>query len=147
MSHRAGDLNPGLLLYLLRQGYSLRRLIELLEHRSGLAGLTGLDDMREILLAAGFSVPGLSPLKSVAGRKKAAARAAIEVFVYRIRKYVGAYCAVLGRVDAVVFTGGIGEHSAVVRRMILRRLLIPGDPRVIVVPTDEERAMLQSIRP
>jgi acetate kinase len=67
------------------------------------------------------------------------ARLALDIFVYRIRKYIGAYVAVLGRVDALVFTGGIGENDAVTRAMILRGL--PFDIPALVIPTDEEYAI------
>jgi acetate kinase len=109
MATRAGDLDPGLLLYLLRKGRSLDELDELLNERSGLAGVSGLGgDLREIERAA------------AAGDERAAL--AIEMFTYRVAKYVGAYAAVLGGLDALTFTAGIGENSPSVRAGICRRL-------------------------
>ncbi len=106
MGTRAGDLDPGIVLELLRRGLSLAELDELLQHHSGLRGLSGLSgDMRELL--------------EHESRGHAGARLAIEVFCHRVRKYLGAYLATLGGADAVIFGGGIGEHAAEIRRRCL----------------------------
>ncbi|HMK64476.1 MAG TPA: acetate kinase, partial [Thermodesulfobacteriota bacterium] len=89
-------------------GLSPRDLEGLLNSKSGLIGICGLNDMREILAAADQ------------GNERA--RLAVEIFCYRIKKYIGAYLAVLGRLDALVFTGGIGENAAPVRQKILSGL-------------------------
>lgn len=107
MGTRAGDLDPGLLLHLLRNGLSLDELDELLQRRSGLLGVSGASaDMRELL--------------ELERRGHAGARLAIELFCYRVRKYLGAYLAVLGGADAIVFGGGIGEHAPEIRRRCLQ---------------------------
>lgn len=109
MGTRSGDVDAGVLLSLLRQGYDVTSLDELLNKRSGLAGLSGLgNDLREIERAAAD------------GNDRA--RLAINVFAHRARKYIGAYAAAMGGVDAIVFTGGIGENSASMRGRILQRL-------------------------
>ncbi|HET9862607.1 MAG TPA: acetate/propionate family kinase [Steroidobacteraceae bacterium] len=109
MGTRAGDLDPGVLLHLLRDGgFDAPRLDELLNRHSGLKGLTGTNDVRDIEQRA-------------AGGEEAS-RAALTLFAHRARKYIGAYAAVMGGVDAIVFTGGIGEHSALLRNRILQRL-------------------------
>jgi acetate kinase len=106
MGTRCGDIDPALHFYLLRQtGMSPEELEGLLNSRSGLKGLCGSNDMREIL-AWGEQ-----------GNERA--RLAVDLFCYRIRKTIGAYVAVLGRVDALVFTGGIGENAAVIREKVL----------------------------
>jgi acetate kinase len=104
MATRPGDLDPGLLLHLQKAaGLGGAELEELLNHGSGLAGLAGHDgDLRNIL-----------------GRDGAAERLAVEVYCYRARKYVGAYLAVLGGVDGIVFGGGVGEHQPEIRARIL----------------------------
>ncbi len=108
MGTRPGDLDPGILLQLLRAGLSLDALDELLHHRSGLAGLSGIgNDLRDIEAHA------------EAGDDRA--RLAIQVFAHRVRKYVGAYAATMGGLDAVVLTGGIGENATAMRRRILQR--------------------------
>ncbi|MEE8523356.1 MAG: acetate/propionate family kinase [Thermoanaerobaculia bacterium] len=110
MGTRSGDVDPGILLTLMREeGLGADALDDLLNRRSGLLGLSGTgSDMRDIeALAAAADDP---------------ARLAIQVFAHRVRKYVGAYAAVLGGVDAICFSAGIGENSATVRHRIAQRL-------------------------
>lgn len=143
MGTRSGDLDPGLLLHLHQvQGWTAEEIDDLLNHHSGLLGLSGATADVEALEAA----------------PDAAAKFALECFAYRVRKYVGAYAAVLGGVDALAFTGGIGQFSSRIRTMISGQLgflnLAIDDAanarasgteverigeRVWVVPTDEER--------
>lgn len=102
MGTRCGDLDPAVHFYLARKaGRPFEELEGILNRESGLKGICGVNDMREI------------QNRSMGG--DAQAKLAIEMFCYRIRKYIGAYYAALGSVDAIVFTGGIGENSAVVR--------------------------------
>ena len=110
MGTRSGDLDPGLLLYLLRtQNMTAEQMDDLLNHRSGLLGLSGLSgDVRELETAA------------QSGDKQA--EIALEIFAYRVCKYIGAYAAALEGVDAVAFTGGIGQHSPAMRSRVCRRL-------------------------
>ena len=100
MATRAGSVDPGLLLWLLQQaGLDVDELADGLEHGSGLAGLAGTGDMRD-------------------GRSSAtddAARLALDVYVHRLRAAIAAMAAALDGVDALVFTGGVGEHAAAVR--------------------------------
>jgi acetate kinase len=109
MGTRAGDVDAGALLHLLRQGYDVERLDALLNRQSGLAGLSGVgNDMRDI------------EARAAEGDERA--RVAMQVFAHRVRRYIGAYAAVLGGVDAIVFTGGIGENSAAIRQRVAQRL-------------------------
>jgi acetate kinase len=104
MGTRSGDLDPGILLHLLREhGHSVDQLEQLLNQRSGLLGTAGSSDMAEVVLRA------------QAG--DARARMGIELFAYAIKKQIGAYAAVLGGLDCLVFTGGIGEHVPLVREL------------------------------
>ena len=104
MGTRSGDLDPAILFYLNREhGMDIDALDTLLNKESGLKGICGENDIRTISAAADQ------------GNHKA--RLALTMFCYRIRKYIGAYIAVLGGVDCIVFTGGIGENSATVRQM------------------------------
>lgn len=109
MGTRAGDVDPGVLLRLQRSGdIDADRLDDMLNKRSGLKGLTGTNDMRDIERRAAAGDPDCA--------------LAIEMYVQRIRKYIGAYAAVMGGVDVIAFTAGIGEHSALIRRRCLERL-------------------------
>lgn len=102
MGTRCGDIDPAIIFYLGRKtGFSQDKIETLLNKHSGLKGICGINDMREI---ARMAAEGNAP-----------ARLAIEMYCYRIKKYIGAYNAVLGDVDALVFTGGIGENAADIR--------------------------------
>ncbi|HWA16075.1 MAG TPA: acetate/propionate family kinase [Gemmatimonadales bacterium] len=105
MGTRAGDLDPGVITYLLHQGVRMDQVDQILNRESGLVALAGTSDMRELL-----------------EREDPAARLAVDIFCYRARKYVGAYLAVLEGAEALVFTGGIGERSAEIRRRICEPL-------------------------
>lgn len=149
MGTRSGDLDPGIPDYLARQaGLSLTEITAALNKKSGLLGLSNLtNDMRE--------------LEAAAADGHAGARLALDVFVYRLAKYIAGMAAALGRLDAVVFTGGIGENSALVRAEVLNRLGVlglkldsdangnlprgkagvisqAGGPAALVIPTNEE---------
>lgn len=109
MGTRSGDLDPGILLDMLRSGKSLDEVDTLLNRSSGLAGLSGVgNDLRDI--------------EDRAADGDEACRLAIQVLTHRLRKYIGAYAAVMGGVDAIVFTAGIGENSALVRHRVCQRL-------------------------
>ena len=126
MGTRSGDLDPAILFYLAEKGYSIQELNTLCNRQSGLLGISGRsNDMRNLReLAAG-------------GDKRA--RLAIDIFSYRIKKYIGTYTAVLGTVDAVVFTGGIGENGADVRAQICSFL-----PQIgIEIDADKNAGMLR----
>jgi acetate kinase len=102
MGTRSGDMDPAIIFYLARKaGQSNEALESLLNTQSGLKGICGINDMREI--------------GQLAARGDEAARLAIDMYCYRIKKYIGAYFAALGRVDALVFTGGIGENASEIR--------------------------------
>jgi acetate kinase len=121
MGTRPGDLDPGVILYLLDQkAYDVARLAELVNLRSGLLGVSGLSSDVKTLLDAR------------AAKANADAAMAIEMFCYQIRKSVGALAAALGGLDLLVFTGGIGEHAAAIRAEVcdgLEYLGLAIDPR------------------
>ena len=149
MGTRSGDVDPGLLAYMApRLGLDLAGVVDVLNNRSGLAGLSGI----------GYDARGV---EEAAEAGSAPAQLALEVFTYRVAKAVGALAVPLGRLDALVFTGGIGENSRVVRSMVMAHLPVLGITEdesanivhgrttngrvsaasgldVLVVPTDEE---------
>ncbi len=156
MGSRCGDLDPALHFYLQRQmGLDNSELEHLLNKQSGLKGVAGVSDMREV--------------QQRAGQGDTRADLARNMFAYRIRKYIGAYAAVLGRLDALIFTGGIGENDSWTREACCRELEILGlqlddglnvqggagirqlqrsDSRVkiLVVPTNEELEIARCAR-
>jgi acetate kinase len=105
MATRSGDIDPSVVLYLIEAlGSNTDEITDLLNKKSGLLGLSGKEDMRDIA--------------ALAQKGERRAQLAIEMFVYRIQKYIGAYIAVLQGVDALIFTGGIGENDASIRERI-----------------------------
>jgi acetate kinase len=156
MGTRPGDVDPGVLLHLLRAGLTPDDVDRLLNKSSGLEGLCGDNDMRAVLARRAAGDP--------------AAALAFEVYTYRVRAYVGAYAVALGRLDALTFTAGVGENSPEVRAAVADGLGVlgvavdparnadtstraarvispPGAPvAVCVVPTDEEREIAHQTR-
>jgi len=142
MGTRCGNLDPGVILFLLRQGWSVDRIEDLLYKKSGLLGISNVSNDVRVLLASDC------PL----------AAEAIEFFVYRIIREIGSLTAALGGLDALVFTAGIGENSPVIRQQVCQGLAWLGitidpdanqcgstcispkgqTPSVWVIPTDEE---------
>ncbi|MEE2901686.1 MAG: acetate/propionate family kinase [Myxococcota bacterium] len=114
MGTRSGDIDPGVILKLLRsKEMSIEDVDNLLNRESGLLGLSGkTNDMRDI--------------EEAASQGDESCRLAIQVFTHRLRKYIGAFTATMGGVDAIVFTGGIGENSALVRHRVAQRLSFLG---------------------
>jgi acetate kinase len=141
MGTRSGDVDPGLHAHLARQlGWSLERIDEVLNRGSGLLGLSGLtNDMRE--------------LEAAAERGHAGARLAIEVFCYRIAKSLAALSCALPRLDGIVFTGGIGENSPLVREVVSHLphfglgLDVPSMPRPCVDARDASTEAIRRPRP
>ena len=153
MGTRSGDLDPGILVHLLaHEGYDVEALERLVDHEAGLLGVSGISADMKTLLAARAGEP--------------AAAEAVELFCHQLRKHVGALAAVLGGIDTLVFTGGIGEHAAPVRWEAcsgLEHLGIRLDPErnahhdpvisadesactVRVVPTDEDLMIARHTR-
>jgi len=148
MGTRCGDIDPAIIFYLKRKTGLARDAVEsILNKQSGLKGICGVNDMRQI--------------EELARDGNSQAQLAIEMVCYRIKKYIGAYCAVLGRLDALVFTAGIGEKSPLIRACScqgLAHLGIAVDPdknnrkskeafeiqtesstvKILVIPTNEE---------
>lgn len=113
MGTRSGDIDPALPFFLADQlGLSIQQIDTLLNKESGLKGLCGINDMREILD------------RYHEGNKEAVI--ALNVYAYRIKKYIGAYMAVLGKIDAIIFTAGIGENSSTIRKLCLKNMEMSG---------------------
>lgn len=130
MSTRSGSVDPGLVLWLVREaGLSVDEVNDGLEHRSGLLGLAGDRDLRAVL-----------------GRTDDDARLAVDVFMHRVRSGVAAMAASLGGLDTLVFTGGIGEHQPTVRSAVADGLAFLGSFDVVVVPTREDLVIAGEVR-
>lgn len=128
MGTRCGDTDPALITHIMRKKkIDTKEMDRILNKESGLKGISGIsNDVR------------LLEEKARAGNKRA--RLALDIFVYRIRKYIGAYLSVLCDCDALIFTAGIGENQATIRESICRNLFscIGKRPKILVIPTNEE---------
>ena len=156
MGTRSGDIDPALPFFMAKYlGMSLEEIDTLLNKKSGLQGICGTNDMREVIE------------KRDAGDERATL--ALEMYSYRIKKYIGAFFAVLGKVDALIFTAGIGENSALIREQSCegltglgieidsernasaeggtREINLPGsDVKILVIPTNEELRIAQETK-
>jgi acetate kinase len=148
MGTRSGDIDPSIIFYLAEKyEYSLTKINTLLQKESGMLGLTGFSDLRDI--------------EAEAKKGNKACQLALEMNVYRIKKYIGSYAAILNGLDAIVFTAGIGENSQFIRQHVCENLDFLGillDPeknsnkskslrtvntdaskvKILVIPTNEE---------
>ncbi len=147
MGTRCGQLDPGVLLYMLQQGHSVEAVTHILYKKSGLLGLSGIShDMRSLLES-----------------DDPHAREAIAYYVFRIKRELGAMAAILGGLDAMVFCGGIGENAAPIRQSVLEGMeflnirlnadandsnstvISDGGVPLLVIPTDEERVIARAV--
>lgn len=126
MGTRSGDIDPAVVTFLMRkEKLSPNRIEDILNKESGLKGISGIsNDFRDLKKAA---------------RRNIRARLAIDIFIYRLKKYIGAYIMAMGGVDAIVFTAGIGENHASIRRGATQGLKsLANKAKILVIPTDEE---------
>ena len=154
MGTRCGDLDPAINNYLIEQlNYDQSQVTELFNKKSGLLGISELSNDCRLI-------------EEAAEQGHAGAQLALDIFCYRLAKYIASYTVPLGELDAVVFTGGIGENSDVIRAKVLSLLKIfgftvdkqanldarfgnagfingPTGPKAIVIPTDEELVIAQ----
>lgn len=146
MSTRAGDLDASIPLYMINElKMSPQEISFLFNERSGLLGVAGTMDMREILLAAGHKVSGYKTAKKFNKKQKAKAQLALAIFIYDIVRYIGQLAVSLDGLDLIVFTGGIGERSAIIRKMILSKIKHLGKFKSVIVPANEELMMAREI--
>jgi len=129
MMTRAGDIDPGIITHLIS---SVRDLSHLLNYESGMKGLSGVsENMRDILRAA------------KGGNERA--KLALEIYCYRIKKYIGAYSAILEGLDGLVFIGAIGYGSKIIREMVVKDLSILEGIKVLAIETNEELIIAREV--
>ncbi len=124
MGTRCGDIDPAIILYLERLNhYTTDELDMILNKKSGLFGICGESDMRTI--------------DQMVKNGEEKALLAHKMFAYHVKKYIGSYSAILGKVDGIIFTGGIGENDEAMRELILKDLHF--EAKILVIKTDEEK--------
>jgi acetate kinase len=135
MATRSGTIDPGLVLWLVQQnGLSVEEVARALESESGLAALSGIPggDMRDVLAAR--------------AQGDGAATFAFDVYAHRLRRELGGMIAVLGGIDVLVFTGGVGEHAAEVRTAATEISAIGDEVHILVVPAREDLEIARQVR-
>jgi acetate kinase len=135
MGTRCGDIDPALVTYIMhKKKLNIFQVEDMLNKASGLKGISGIsNDMRVLEERAKM------------GHQRA--KLAIDIFIYRIKKYIGAYTAIMSGCDALVFTGGIGENQKRIRKEILKGVFthLKRKPKVLVIPTDEELLIARQV--
>ena len=131
MMTRHGDIDSGLVLYL-SQKMGVKKIDEILNKKSGIKGICGLSDMRDVL--------------SAIQKKNKEAKLALDIYVYAIQKYIGSYFAILNGCDVLVFTGSIGSGSAKIRNMICKNMGILKNTKILAIETNEELAIAHKIQ-
>lgn len=134
MATRCGDIDPAIVIYLQKEvGFSIDEVDELLNKKSGLLGISGLSsDLRDL---------------TAAYNKDKRAKIAIDIYCYKIKKYIGAYAVALEGLDALIFTGAVGEGNKFVREKATKGLKkVLGDFEILVIPTDEELAIAKALQ-
>jgi len=128
MGTRCGDIDPALVTYIMKKKrFNILEIDAILNKASGLKGISGISNDMRVLVS-----------KARTGNKRA--KLAIDIFSYRIKKYIGAYMAIMGGCDALVFTAGIGENQRRIREKICQGIFAPlkKKPKILVIPTNEE---------
>lgn len=129
MGTRSGDIDQSVIFYMIEQmGYSAKEVSDLLHHKSGMLGLTGYSDLRDI--------------EAEAEKGNRDCQLALEMNAYRIKKYIGAYAAALNGLDAIIFTAGIGENSSNLRKMVCAEMDFLG----IILDPEKNTESSQSLR-
>jgi len=129
MGTRSGDIDQSVIFYLIEQlGYNAKEVSDLLHHKSGMLGLTGYSDLRDI--------------ETEAEKGNLTCKLALEMNAYRIKKYIGSFAAIMNGLDAIVFTAGIGENSDVIRSLVCQDMDYLG----ILIDEEENKIRSKQIR-
>lgn len=153
MSTRSGSLDPGILAYLMQEKkFNFEKIFNFINNESGLLGISEVTgEMKDLLYLAGLPVEdeAYQPSARIQGlpdvyREKSIL--AIKMYIYHIKKYIGAYAAILGKIDTLIFTGKIGFGSSYIRQEIISGIEnILGNAKISVVATDEEKRIAEEI--
>jgi acetate kinase len=124
----------------------------MLNFESGIKGISKLDDLRDIMILNGYKINGYKTHIKTNINNKKLAKLALEMFIYRIQRYISSYITLIPSVDAIVFSGGIGERNADIRKLIFKNLYIKnlttsrqGKIKTIIIKANEELSILNSV--
>ncbi|MFA6308088.1 MAG: acetate/propionate family kinase [Patescibacteria group bacterium] len=137
MSTRSGDIPPSVVFYLASEvKISLANISEILNKKAGLLGLAGLADLRDILVASGYKVSGYKSNLQFTKEQRQAAKLALEIYIYDIRRYIASYLAMSKKIDAIVFSGPVAANNTI-RSMIISGLQKPKGIKILLAPEGE----------
>jgi len=146
MSTRSGDLDPAVIIYLIKDlKLKIDEVKDLLNFESGVFGISGLSDLREVLQAAGHRVKGFKLKRKFNDKERKLAKLALKIFIYDIQRYITSYAGFCKKINAIVFSGAIGNNHEVVRSLIMNEMYFRDKPRVIICPTKEEQVIASNI--
>lgn len=150
MSTRCGNIDPSLPLFLQEKfDLSIKEVQYMLNNSSGWYGISGVKDMRDILCASDLSVKNYScKSKKFSAKERQRCKLALDIFLYNLTKYIGAYSLILKGLDAIVLTGGIGERSQIVYKLLKDNLqpLLKNNVELLQIPTNEEFMMAKYVK-
>lgn len=148
MGTRTGDLDAAIPLFLQKKlNKSPEQVEKIITEKSGLLGMSGFtSDMREILKASGKPVIDYHGRKKFSKLQRTRAKLAFDVFMTNLKHFIILYTAFLENVDAIVFTGGIGERSPVIRKMSLVGVKFHKRPKILTIKSDEEFAIAHEVK-
>ena len=137
MATRSGDLPASIVLYLAQEvKISLKEINFILNNQSGLLGLSGLADLRDLMLAAGYKIAGYKSSYKFNSEQRKMAKTALAVYIYDIRRYLASYLAMSKKIDAVVFGGTVAQNKDI-RRLVLKGLNLPKGLKILIAPEGE----------
>lgn len=143
MTTRSGDLPASIIFYLHRElKMSLEKIEHIIDKESGLLGISGLADLREVMLSAGYKVAGYKSSYKFSKEQRKFSKIALEVYIYDIRRYLAAYLAMSKKIDAIVFTGAVGENNKI-RSLVLKGINIPKNTKIILAPEGEMKNLAE----
>ncbi len=144
MITRAGTIDPGIIFYLQEQGFKNSEIKNLLNYDSGIKGVSGIGDLRDIMILCGYKIPGYKSHVKASKELKKQAKLSLDMFIYSATRQISSYITLYDKIDAIVFSGGIGERNKDIRNMILKNLKILKNSQKLVIKCNEEKYMLMS---
>lgn len=145
MMTRCGDIDASIVKYLVSKGNDIDSIFSELNFNSGIKGISQISDLRDVMILNGYKIPGYKSNIKANKENRRASSLALKMFIYRTQRYISSYMTLLDSVDAIVFSGGIGERNKDIRNLIMNNRYFK-KIKVIVVPCDEEKNMALSLK-
>lgn len=146
MLTRSGDIDSSIINFLNKKhNISIESVDKMLNFESGIKGISKLDDLRDVMILNGYRIKSYKTHIKANNNNKKIAKLALDMFIYRIQRYISSYITLMPNIDAIVFSGGIGERNADIRKLIFKDLYINKKIKTIVIKANEELAILNSI--